>query len=70
MISNKSDAKSSLRLSRILFGLEKDTSPEAREVKNKLGIQGYVKTSGADFRHTFSLLKKAGVTKSFDFYIK
>ncbi len=70
MISNKADAKKTARLSRILLALENDKSPDALEVKNKLGIQGYATTTRADFKHTIFLLKKAGVTKSFDFNFK
>ena len=47
--------------------LKGDSSAEARAAKEKLGIQGYIKTTKADFRHTLPLLKRAGVTKSFDF---
>ena len=35
--------------------------------KEMLGIQGFVRTTRADFRHNLELLKRAGVTKSFDF---
>ncbi|MBI4689772.1 MAG: PhnD/SsuA/transferrin family substrate-binding protein [Nitrospirae bacterium] len=67
MISKKADPKIASKISEALLSLKGDTSPEAQTVKEKLSIQGYIKTTKEDFKHTLSLLKKAGVTKTFDF---
>ena len=67
MVSKKADLKIASKISNALLSLKGDTSPESHAVKEKLGIQGYIKTTKDDFKHTLSLLKKAGVTKSFDF---
>lgn len=50
-----------------LLGLLEDSSAEARNVKSKMGILGYIKTTEDDFAHTLSLLEKSGVTPSFNF---
>ncbi|MDP2279046.1 MAG: PhnD/SsuA/transferrin family substrate-binding protein [Nitrospirota bacterium] len=67
MVSKKADSKIASKISDALLSLKGDTSPEAQAVKEKLSIQGYIKTTKEDFKHTLSLLKKAGVTKAFDF---
>jgi ABC-type phosphate/phosphonate transport system substrate-binding protein len=67
MISKKADQKTVLKISDALLSLKEDTSSEAAAVKEKLKIQGFIKTTKEDFKHTLSLLKKAGVTKTFDF---
>lgn len=67
MVSTKADPKTSGEISAALLSIKGDTSAEARAAKEKLGIQGFIKTTKADFRHTLPLLKRAGVTKSFDF---
>lgn len=67
MISKKANPKIASKISDALLSLKGDTSPEAQAVKEKLSIQGYIKTTKEDFKHTLSLLKKAGVTKAFDF---
>jgi ABC-type phosphate/phosphonate transport system substrate-binding protein len=67
MISKKVDQKTVAKISDALLSLKEDASPEARAVKEKLNIQGFIKTTKEDFKHTLSLLKKAGVTKAFDF---
>lgn len=67
VISKKVDGKLVSKISTALLSLEKSNSPEAQAAKDKLGIKGYIKTTEKDFKHTLSLLKKAGVTKSFDF---
>jgi ABC-type phosphate/phosphonate transport system substrate-binding protein len=51
----------------ILLGLKDDMSPKAIAAKDALGIQGYIETTNNDFKHTLALLKRAGVTKGFDF---
>jgi len=70
MVSKKVDAKTVAELSRLLLALKNDTSPPAQKVKNKLDIQGYIPTTRTDFKHTLTLLKQAGVTKSFDYSFK
>lgn len=55
------------KIKKIFLGVEKDDSPEAQELKEKLDIKGYIPTSEKDFSHTIPLLKKAGVTKDFNF---
>jgi len=50
-----------------LLAVKEDASPEAEAVKNSMAIQGFLKTTSTDFEHTLSLLKQAGVTKSFNF---
>jgi len=67
MISKKADQKIVSKISDALLSLKEDASPEAQAVKEKLGIQGYIKTTKEDFKHTLSMLKRAGVTKAFDF---
>lgn len=67
MISKNVDADTVAHLSRLLLALKNDSSPAAQEVKAKLDIQGYIPTTRDDFKHTLTLLKRAGVTKSFDF---
>lgn len=55
-------------ISRVLFGLEADTSEKAEAVKRAFGCTAFIPTGGTDFADTFTLLKKARVDlKSFDF---
>jgi ABC-type phosphate/phosphonate transport system substrate-binding protein len=55
-------------ISRVLLGLESDTSEKAGEVKRVFGCKGFVPTVGTDFANTFTLIKKARIEpKSFDF---
>ncbi len=67
MLSKKADPKTASKISDALLSLKGDASPEAQAVKEKLNVQGFIKTTKEDFKHTLSLLKKAGVTKTFDF---
>jgi ABC-type phosphate/phosphonate transport system substrate-binding protein len=55
------------KISSILLGLEKDTSDIGTQVKTALKITGFINTTEADFKSTLDLLKKAGVTESYDF---
>lgn len=50
-----------------MLAIKADSSLEAAAVKSELGIQGYIETTGADFKHTVIMLQKAGVDKSFSF---
>lgn len=67
IVSKKTDKTVVEKVKAALLGLEKDTSPEALELKKSLNITGYIPTTDADFVHTLSLLEKAGVTKDFQF---
>jgi len=58
------------KVTEVLLSLKNDDSQQARAVRDKLDIQGFVKTTNSDFKHTFELLKKAGVDKSFNFTFK
>jgi hypothetical protein len=50
--------------------LKDDNSPQAQSVRDQMNIQGHIKTTSADFKNTFELLKKAGVDQSFNFTFK
>ena len=70
IVSKKADSKIVSRVSSALLALKDDKSKEARAARDELGIQGYIKTTVSDFRHTMELLKKAGVDKTFNFSFK
>jgi ABC-type phosphate/phosphonate transport system substrate-binding protein len=70
IVSKKADSKIVSRVSSALLALKDDKSKEARAARDELGIQAYIKTSTADFKHTMELLRKAGVDKSFNFSFK
>ena len=67
IVSKKTDPKIVDKISSIMLGLKTDKSAEAKSVKEKLKITGYIKTTVDDFKFTIALLKKAGVDKSFNF---
>ncbi len=67
IVSKKTDLKLVEKISSVLLSLEMDTSAEAKSVKEKLQITGYIKTTIDDFKTTIRLLEKAGVNQSFDF---
>jgi len=67
IVSKKTDPQIVERVASLLLGLENDNSGEAKSVKEKLKITGYIDTSLQDFKYTIALLKKAGVDKSFNF---
>ncbi len=50
-----------------LVAMQNDPSPEAQAAKKSMKIFGFIKTSDKDFEHTLTLLKNAGVTRSFLF---
>ena len=55
-------------ISRVLLGLESDTSEKAAAVRQSFGCRGFIATAGTDFAPTFTLLRKARVNpKTFDF---
>ena len=66
-MSSKVDEKLKEQVEAVLLALEADSSTGAAAVKETMGIQGFIKTTMEDFKHTLGLLKKAGVNKSFDF---
>jgi ABC-type phosphate/phosphonate transport system substrate-binding protein len=57
----------SAKIAADLVALQDDLSPEAQAAKKSMKISGFIKTTDKDFKHTLTLLKKAGVTKSFLF---
>ncbi len=67
MVSKKANPNVASKISDALLSLKDDTSSEAKALKEKLNIKGYIKTTEDDFKHTISLLKKAGVDKAFNF---
>jgi ABC-type phosphate/phosphonate transport system substrate-binding protein len=67
LLSKVADPDLAQKTTAVLLGLMEDPSSEAREVKSKMDILGYIKTTEADFEHTLNLLSQAGVTASFDF---
>jgi len=67
MVSKKADAAVVKAVSDALLAVEADASAEAKAVKDSLKIKGFIKTTEKDFAHNLTLLKKAGVTKSFAF---
>ncbi len=67
IVSFKTDLALVKKVKEILLGIEKDISREAEEVKTSLNITKYIITTEQDFAHTLELLKRAGVTKDFDF---
>jgi len=67
IVSKKMKQETRNKIASVLTGLDQDLSAEAAAVRNVLGIREYVSTKKEDFRHTLELLKKAGVTKNFNF---
>ncbi len=70
IVSKKTSKDTISKLSSALLLLKDDSSQEAQAARNTLNIQGYIKTTRADFKHTLEILKKAGVDKSFNFTFK
>jgi ABC-type phosphate/phosphonate transport system substrate-binding protein len=70
IVSKKADSKIVSKVSSALLALKDDKSKEAQAAREELGIQGYIKTTTSDFKHTLELLKEAGVDKSFNFSFK
>jgi ABC-type phosphate/phosphonate transport system substrate-binding protein len=70
IVSHKTGPQTVSKLSAALLAMKEDKSPQAEAVRTQLNIQGYIKTTKTDFGHTMELLKKAGVTKSFNFTFK
>jgi len=70
IVSLKAKEGTLTKLANALLMLKDDNSPQAQSARDQLNIQGYIKTTDADFKHTFELLKKAGVNQSFNFAFK
>ncbi|HWR97209.1 MAG TPA: PhnD/SsuA/transferrin family substrate-binding protein [Candidatus Methanoperedens sp.] len=55
-------------ITRVLLGLESDTSEKAEAAKQAFGCRGFIATAGSDFLPTFTLVRKARIDpKTFDF---
>lgn len=67
IVSRKANPQTVAKVADALFSLKDDKSPLGQEVRDQLNIQGYIKTTKNDFKHTIKLLGKAGVDKSFNF---
>lgn len=67
IISNKADKTVVAKVKSVLLALKEDNSANADAVRKSLGIDSYIETTGNDFKFTIPMLKKAGVTKSFNF---
>lgn len=67
IVSKKTNKDMVDKVKKALLNLENDTSKEAMALKKSLNIKGYIPTTKEDFSHTIPLLKKAGVTKDFQF---
>lgn len=67
IVSKKMNPALVQKISGILLGIKEDGSPEAMAVKSSLKKREYIKATEADFKHTITMLKKAGVTKDWEF---
>jgi len=67
IVATRCDKELVKKLMGLLLGLKDDPSPEAEAVRQGLGLREYILTSAADFNHTLSLLKWAGVGPDYDF---
>jgi ABC-type phosphate/phosphonate transport system substrate-binding protein len=67
IVSAKTDQAFVKKLMETLLALKSDPGTEAAAVRRDLGIQGYILTSAADFRHTLGLLQRAGVGEDYSF---
>ena len=67
IISRKVNNALAEKVKVVLLALQDDPSAEAQAVRDSLGIQGYIVTTKDDFKHTIYLLKRAGVSKYFNF---
>jgi len=67
IVADRIDKGLGKKLKELLLGLKNDPSPEAEAVRQGLGLREYILTAVADFNHTLSLLKWAGVGPDYDF---
>ena len=67
IISKKANTRVVEKVSAALLALGEDQSDAARQVRERMNVKGYIKTTEKDFQHTLGLLKRAGISKSFNF---
>ncbi|CAK0774221.1 conserved hypothetical protein [Gammaproteobacteria bacterium] len=67
LVSVKMDKWTLDQLTNILLGVHNDQSELAKQVRASLEIQGFIRTTEKDFKHSFLLLKRAGMNSAFDF---
>jgi ABC-type phosphate/phosphonate transport system substrate-binding protein len=67
MVSAKVAKPFQEKIKAALLGIGTEETPEAKAVKESLGITEYIVTDKKNYTHTLELLKKAGVTPAFDF---
>ncbi len=67
IVSKKANAATVKKVSSALLGLKGDSSAGATAARDSLGANEFIVTTNADFKHTFDLLKRAGVDASFQF---
>jgi ABC-type phosphate/phosphonate transport system substrate-binding protein len=67
MVSHKTDLSLATKVKKALLALDADQSPEAQAVRREMGIRGFIPTTKKDFSHNLALLRRAGVTKKFNF---
>ena len=68
IMANAAAEKFGAMISRVLLGLEGDTSEKAEAVRQAFDCKAFLATTGTDFAPTFTLLRKARIDpKMFDF---
>lgn len=65
IVSKKTSPENLKHMLSVLLAVGSD--PEAAAVRESMGIKGFMVTTTNDFGHTFTLLKRAGVTPQYDF---
>jgi ABC-type phosphate/phosphonate transport system substrate-binding protein len=67
VVSRKTDSALANEIKGLLLALGDETSAEAEEVRESLGITRFIETSVSDFSHTIPMLRAAGVNAHFPF---
>lgn len=67
IVSVKMDEKTASKLAETLLGMNGDTSELANQARSSMGMKSFVRTTPKDFEHNLSMLKRAGIDKTFDF---
>lgn len=67
IVSTKMDEAAVKKLTDTLMAMNDDTSELANQARASMGMKSFVVTTAKDFDHNLSLLKRAGIDKSFDF---
>ncbi len=67
IVAKSLDPALSGKVSSALIGLMQDGSQSASDVREKMKIMGFIKTTKQNFSHTLQLLDNAGVDSGFDF---